>query len=136
MAFITVVSPDHPLARFEGEVTDEVMIQYRAIAAADSSRNLAPLTANLLSDQDVLTLPTIQCKYEAHLAGLGVGSVPEFMAREDIAAGRLVALNREAITSPPLHLAWQSHQQGKAIKWFIRELKNTSPFADLMQTVA
>lgn len=134
--FTNVVSPTHPLARYEGEISDEVLIQYRAIAAADSSRNLPPLTANLLTDQDVLTMPSLYCKYQAHKAGLGVGSVPQYMAADDIAAGKLVALPGEPIVSPPLYLAWHESQQGKAIKWFIKQLKNDSPFADIMQSVA
>jgi len=131
-----VVGPDHPLATYKQEITDELLIQYRAVAAADSSRNLPPLTANLLTDQDVLTLPTIRSKYAAHLASLGVGSVPCYMAKDDIAAGRLIELARPSITSPPLFLAWPESQQGKAIKWFIRELQERAPFAAILQSVA
>lgn len=134
--FTTVVGADHPLATYKGEITDELLIQYRAVAAADSSRNLPPQTANLLSDQDVLTLPTIQAKYQAHLANMGVGSVPCYMAEADIAAGRLVELDRPAIISPPLYLAWHEEQQGKAVKWFIREMQQHSPFAELVQKMA
>ena len=47
-------------------------------------------TINLLPGQEVLTVPSVQAKIEAHLRCLGCGWVAEPLAREHIAAGRLV----------------------------------------------
>ncbi len=48
------------------------------------------MTVNLLPGQDVLTVSNMQTKIDAQLRSLGCGFVPESMARDHIAAGRLV----------------------------------------------
>jgi DNA-binding transcriptional LysR family regulator len=137
MPFVFVVAPGHPLADYPEPIPQEVLLEYRAVAAADSSRNMPPRTANLLTGQDVLTMPDIYTKRQAHLAGLGVGSIPSWLAQRDIEEGRLIEKQVEGLNpSPPLYLAWQNHKVGKALEWMIRELTETPIFADLLQPVA
>ena len=137
MPFVFVVAPGHPLADYPAPIPHEVLLEYRAVAAADSSRNMPPRTANLLTGQDVLTMPDIYTKRQAHLAGLGVGSIPRWLAQADIEAGRLIEKQVEGLSpSPPLYIAWQDHKVGKALEWMIRELTQEAIFADLLQPVA
>lgn len=134
MPFIFVVAPGHPLADYPDPIPQDVLLEHRAVAAADSSRNMPPRTANLLTGQDVLTMPDIYTKRQAHLAGLGVGSLPRWLAKADIEAGRLVEKQIEGLSpSPPLCIAWQSHNVGKALEWMIRELTEDPLFNDLLR---
>ena len=90
LAFVFAVAPHHPLASAEGPVSDAQLLRHRAVAVADSAQRLAPVTVNLLPGQDVFTVPSTQAKLEAQLRCLGCGFLPEPVAREHIAAGRLV----------------------------------------------
>ncbi len=90
MPFIFVVAPHHPLATAAEPITDAELIRHRAVAVADSAQRLAPASFNLLAGQDVLTVPSTAAKIEAQIRGLGCGFLPEPLAREPLAAGRLV----------------------------------------------
>jgi DNA-binding transcriptional LysR family regulator len=118
-----MVAPGHPLARAGEPIPPEEIIKHRAIAAADSSRNLAPRTSGLLSGQDVLTVPDIHSKIAFQRAGLGVGYLPLHLTRGEVQAGRLVIKQVvEARTGIPLFLAWRTAHRGKALAWFIERL--------------
>ncbi|MDX1252331.1 MAG: LysR family transcriptional regulator [Gammaproteobacteria bacterium] len=132
--FVFVVAPDHPLAYAPEPITSEEILRYRAIAAADSSRGLPPRTAYLLSGQDVLTVPDMRTKVEAHRRGLGVGFVPRMMVTGDLAAGRLIekAVSRPS-PSPHMFIAWQSGHSGNALAWWLKHLGNEEMLAGLIQ---
>lgn len=123
VAFIFVMAPDHPLAALPEPLTEEQILPHRAVAIADTSRSLPPITSALLSGQEVLTVPDMTAKIEAHRRGLGVGSVPRFMVEEDLARGRLVARQVEmAVPQPAISMAWRSKGGGKALEWFVTRL--------------
>jgi len=123
--FLFVVAPDHPLASAPEPLAPEQIMQYRAIAAADSSRNLPPRTSGLISGQDVFTLPGLRPKLEAHAAGLGVGSLPAHLARAAVAEGRLVV--KQVLEPQPdarMCIAWRTAHSGRALAWFLERLKD------------
>ena len=99
---------------------------YRAVAAADSSRRLAPRSVGLLAGQDTLTVPDIDTKLAAQVAGLGCGFLPAFLAASDVAAGRLVI---KAVEPPRatvrLHAAWREARPGRALAWWIAAVTQT-----------
>jgi len=102
---------------------DQDIIRHRAISAADSSRNLPPRTAGILSGQDVLTLPNMQFKLQAQIAGLGAGYMPTKIAEHYASKGQLVIKQ----VAKPKHevmvfLAWRS-DGGKAQQWFIKQFQ-------------
>jgi len=79
----------------------------------------------------------MQAKLDAHLRGLGCGSLPEFMAREDIAAGRLVV---KTTTSPArvvsVNYAWRQGNpatQGRALQWWLNALQSPTTRAALLE---
>src|SRR5262249_10556311 len=114
LAFVYAVAPHHPLARVEEPLSDDVLKQYRAVAAADSSRAGRRRTVNLVGGKDVLTVPTMQAKLAAQLHGRGGGFLPEPMARPYIEAGHLV--ERKTVRVQPLatmHCAWRVRTAGK-----------------------
>lgn len=132
--FVFVVAPDHPLAEAPEPLGDEDLLCFRAVAAADSSRHLPPRTTALLSGQDVLTLPDMDTKLAAQRFGLGIGYVPRRMVAEDLAAGRLV--EKQVASSAPMpqvFLAWRSDDEGRALRWILRELEDHSRLAALLR---
>ncbi|HQR11087.1 MAG TPA: LysR family transcriptional regulator [Casimicrobiaceae bacterium] len=117
---IFAVAAQHPLAAAAEPLTEAQIAGYRAVVAADSSRHLAPRTVGLLAGQDTLTVPDMDAKLAAHVAGLGCGFLPAFVAAADVAAGRLVVKSVEPPRHPGrLHAAWREARPGRALAWWI-----------------
>ena len=123
LEFIYAVSKNHPLAKLAEPLQNLDIMKYRSISAADSSRNLAPRTSGILTGQDVLTVPDMQTKLQAQIAGLGVGYLPKKLAEQYIASGELV---RKQVAEPrhevTAFLAWRSNG-GKAQQWLLEQLQ-------------
>ena len=142
MDFVFAVAPHHPLAAFNGAIPDLELLRHRAVAVADSARQLAPLTLNLLPGQEVFTVASVQAKVEAQLRCLGCGYLAEPLAREHIRAGRLVAktLQRE---NPRARLgyAWRQSAtpqpkkapQGLALAWWLKQLGSAATRRALLE---
>lgn len=130
--FVYAVAPHHPLADHPEPLGQSDIHVHRAIAAADSSRNLPPRTAGILSGQDVFTVPDMQAKVEAHLYGLGAGYLPKHIASRYAAEGKLVIKAvAEERSDVQFFLVWRSRQSGRSLQWFIEQLKQRS-IGDLM----
>jgi len=135
MAFVFAVAPHHPLAAAAEPLEDGELVRHRAIAVADSAQRLPPITVNLQPGQDVLTVSDMSAKIDALLRGLGAGFVPEAMARDHIAAGRLVvkSVQRNRLDGR-LGYAWRTPVAGKrgagarkpalglALRWWLEQL--------------
>ncbi len=121
--FVYAVAPFHPLANMSEPLENSTIIQYCAVSAADTSRQLAPRTSGILTGQDVLTVPDMQAKMAAQIRGLGVGYLPRKMAEKAVAQGLLV-IKQVAETKPETtsFLAWRG-KGGKAQQWLIKELR-------------
>lgn len=122
LEFHYAVAPHHPLASMPEPLQNFDIMRYCAVSAADTSRNLPPRTSGILSGQDVLTVPDMQSKLEAQIAGLGVGYLPRRLAEKYAAEGKLVI--KTVAESKPLattFLAWCS-KGGKAQQWLVKEL--------------
>jgi DNA-binding transcriptional LysR family regulator len=145
LEFVFAVAPHHPLAAMSEPIDDSELIRHRAVAVADSAQRMAPITLNLLAGQDVLTVSDMAAKIDAQLRGLGCGFVPEPMARDHIAAGRLVArqvqrtrlegrlgyawrtpvaARRGAARKPPL---------GLALRWWLEQLDSETTRKALLE---
>ena len=137
--FVFAVAPHHPLAAVEGKLTDAQVMRHRAVAVADSAQRLNPITVNLLPGQDIFTVATTQAKLEAQLRCLGCGYLPEPIAREHIAAGRLVVKTTERLRAVvQLGYAWRTSapregsaarasrqpQVGMALRWWLDQLES------------
>lgn len=123
LEFHYAVAPNHPLAKLADPLQNQDIKRYRSVSAADSSKNLAPRTSGILSGQDVLSVPDMEAKLQAQIAGLGVGYLPKKLAERYAARGELVikivAEPKPDVTS---FLAWRSNG-GKAQQWLIKELQ-------------
>ena len=134
--FAFAIAPSHPLANYPEPLKNSDILQYRAISAADSSRNLPPRTSGLLSGQDVLTVPGLAAKIEAHHLGLGVGYLPVHLAKQELAAGRLVIRDvEEPKPAVQLFIAWRSSHKGKALRWFLDRLSQPEILANMLTYV-
>ena len=134
--FVFVVAPHHPLAAATEPLADAELIRHRAVAVADSALRLTPVTVNLLPGQDVLTVSDMRAKIDALLRSLGCGFVPEPMAHDHIAAGRLVVkgVQRNRLEGR-FGYAWRTPvaprrgtakkpQPGLALKWWLEQLES------------
>jgi len=130
MVFVFAVAPHHPLAAVAGLISESELLRHRAVAVADSAQRLAPLTVNLLPGQEVFTVATTQAKIEAQIRCLGCGYIPEPLAREHIAAGRLVVKQTHRPPTPVrFGYAWRNpgaraSQQGLALRWWLDQLES------------
>jgi DNA-binding transcriptional LysR family regulator len=138
--FAFVVAPHHPLASVSRVLEDADIIQHRAVAVADTSRRVTPLTYNLLEGQDVLTVSTIQAKVDALVLGLGCGYVPQAQVAAHVQTRRLVT--KATARGPRLvHMGYgwrtlaaprpKKAPQGLALAWWIKQLESESTRAAL-----
>ncbi len=128
-----MVAPTHPLAGAPEPIPPEEIRKHRSVAAADSSRNLPPRSAGLLSGQDVLTVPDLSTKILCQCAGLGVGYLPVNFVQPEIRAGRLLVKQvLEPKIGASLFIAWRTNNRGKALKWFLDRLEDKKLLAGLI----
>lgn len=122
---VFAVAPDHPLAKVQRPLRDDDILGYRAIVVRDTSRNLPPRSAGLLTGQDTLSVPDLDAKVEAHRRGLGVGYLPRSLAEREQRAGRLVikAVQGARLTTT-LSLAWRHGGHGRALQWLLAEFQD------------
>lgn len=125
--FRFAVAPHHPLAPAPEPLADALIGQHRAVAVADSTQRGSGVTVNLLSGQEVLTVPSMQHKLEAQLRGMGCGFLPVPLAQPYVDAGQLVlkAVERGARVAR-VGYAWRSGTGkgsiGKALQWWLDQL--------------
>ncbi len=133
--FVFAVAPHHPLAAHDGPISEAELLRHRAVAVADSAQRLTPITVNLLPGQDVFTVANTHDKIEAQLRCLGCGYLPEPMAREHIAAGRLVV--KQTHRGPgiaPMGYAWRSSGAiGEALRWWLDQLESPATRRALLE---
>jgi DNA-binding transcriptional LysR family regulator len=134
---VFAVAPQHPLAQVAEPLRSADILQHRAVAIADTSRQLPPRSAGLLTGQEVLTVSDMETKREAQLLGLGVGYLPRFWIDGDIASGTLLVKEVEGGNNKPLlSIAWRSDHKGKALKWFVDKLKDPTTASALLQAAS
>lgn len=127
--FVFAVAPAHPLAAIDRPLDKSDLLPYRAVAVSDSARQLGPRTVGLLFGQDMLAVPDMETKYAFQLRGIGFGFLPEAWARPAIAAGLLVEM--EVVEPKPeetFYLAWRSGEDGAALAWWLKRVREHAPF--------
>ena len=124
LEWVFAVAPDHPLAAAPEPLAPDAILTHRAVAVADSSRNLPPRTAGLLTGQETLTVHSMSAKLLAQQMGLGVGHLPRVVAQREAAAGTLVIKQTdEGRLAAQLYLAWRGSRKGKALAWWIKQVQ-------------
>jgi DNA-binding transcriptional LysR family regulator len=130
---VFAAAPFHPICNEPQPLADATILHYRAVSVADSSRTLPPRTVGLISGQDTLTVPTMEAKASAQVAGLGVGFLPKWIAEREAAAGRLRILEVAGTRlAGDVYIVWRPGQEGKALKWFVKRLEDPLVAAELL----
>ena len=128
--FVFAVAPHHALASALEPLPDSVLRAHRAVAVADSVQRGDGLTIGLFGGQEVLTVASMEDKLQAQLRGLGSGFLPECMAREYIASGKLVVRQTErTIRLVRPHYAWRATGKshiGQALQWWLKQLESAA----------
>lgn len=120
MTTVFAVAPTHPLATAREPLTEAQIGAHRGVVAADSSRRLPPRSLGTLSGQQTLTVPDLDAKLAAQVAGLGCGYLPLSCAAAELAGGRLVLKAVEHPRPPQrVHAAWRVPRPGNALGWWI-----------------
>ena len=131
--FVFAVAPSHPLAALPEPLRREQILAYRAVAVGDTSRNQPPRSVGLLSGQDVLTVPSLEAKTSAQVAGLGCGYLPRFAAMVEAGARRLVIKEvEEHNPEERAGYAWRTGEKGRALRWFVKRLEDPQVRAALL----
>lgn len=140
ISFVYAVAPHHPLARVKEAITDDMMLQHRAVAVADSVQRGGGMTVGLLGGQNVLTVPGMLAKLEAQIRGIGAGFLPEYMARPYLLTGRLV---EKTVARPQrvvrLSYAWRNNtdnKPGRALQWWLEQLEKPGTRDALLESPA
>lgn len=119
---VYVASANHPIHQEEEPMAEASRVKYRGIAIADTARERPSLTVQLLDKQHRLTVSSIESKYQAILAGLGVGTLPYDMVKDDIEAGRLKLIDENFRAYTDIIMAWRRDSMGEAKSWMLREI--------------
>lgn len=131
------VAPTHPLAQMPGPLPGSLIQQYRAVAVGDTGRALPSITAGLLTGQETLTVPSLNAKLQAQLAGLGCGHLPRTLAAPYLASGALIEKQTmEAKPEGTSRIAWRTAARGKSLKWFLNRLAEPATQRMLLGTRA
>lgn len=130
---VLVAAPFHPACEAPQPLDEAALERHRAVSVADSSRLLPPRTVGFLSGRDVLTVPSMEDKAAAHVAGLGVGFLPKAIADREAAAGRLRILEaRPERPASDVGIAWRPGKEGNALRWFAKRLQDPLVCAELL----
>ena len=139
MAFVFAVAPHNPLASMTGPLSDADILRHRAVAVADSAKQLSPITFNLLPGQDVLTVSSMPAQLEAQLRCMGCGFLPEALARPHIDAGRLIVKEvQRPRHSAEFGYAWratsnQDASLGLGLQWWLQQLQSPTTQKALLE---
>ncbi len=119
---LPVVTPDHPLARFDGEIPPDALRDHVQLVLTDRSGMTGNRDYGVLGSR-TWRLGDLGAKHAMLRAGLGWGNMPRHIVEEDLASGklRLIRLGRRA--SLPMSVAWRLlHPPGPAAAWMVSRL--------------
>lgn len=124
MEWVFAVSPRHPLAKVREPLQQEQLLPYRAVVVADSSRTIDRRGYGWLSGQQTMAVPSMRAKIRLQCEGLGIGWLPRRRVQSLVKRGDLVE-KRVADAREPnvLYVAWRSDHAGRAMEWWLSQLR-------------
>lgn len=123
-SMVWVASASHYIHNRKGVFDEEAREKYRVIAIADTAREQAALSVNILQKQPRLTVTSFYAKVEALKAGLGIGTLPKQVAMPLVDSGDLKLIEGGEERSADIVVAWRRNTSGEAKSWCIQYLKN------------
>lgn len=135
--WVFAVSPRHPLAKTKEALNREMILRHRAIVVADSARRSADVRGyGLQSGQATLAVPSMRAKAHAQCEGLGIGWLPKARVSSLISSGALLLKETVEQREPnTLYAAWRGDQEGRAMRWWVEQLKQPRLAKRLVQGV-
>ena len=136
MEWVFAVSPRHPLAVAKGPLKRETISAHRAVVVADSARATAGRAYGLIGGQASLAVPSMRAKILAQRDGLGVGWLPRHRVSTLLKRGELVEKHTIDPREPNvLYVAWRGDQEGRALQWWLEQLRQPRLAKRLVQGV-
>ncbi|MGO1191141.1 LysR family transcriptional regulator [Vibrio casei] len=127
---VWVAAPKHIVHKRTSDFGHQTRKKYRAIAIADSARTAPRLSRNLVDDQPRLTVSNFPVKIESLCAGLGIGTLPRYVANPLIEQKKLAIIEGSEVLSFEMVIAWRRNKMGKAKSWCIQYLKKYWKISD------
>ncbi|GLQ87291.1 LysR family transcriptional regulator [Dyella flagellata] len=136
MEWVFAVSPRHPLAKVREPLQQEQLLPYRAVVVADSSRTIDRRGYGWLSGQQTVAAPSMRAKILLQRDGLGIGWLPRRRIQALLKQGELVE-KRVADAREPnvLYVAWRSDHTGRAMEWWLSQLRQPRLAQRLVQGI-
>ncbi|MGH8491605.1 MAG: LysR family transcriptional regulator [Moraxellaceae bacterium] len=137
LEWVFAVAPTHALAKEKGVLQSETVLAHRTIVVADSSRRSDALRSyGVLGGQATLAVPGMREKIQAQRAGLGVGWLPRTRVASLLERGDLVEKKMADPREPnTLYVAWRGDHEGRALQWWLEQLKQPRLAAALVNGV-
>ncbi|MGJ7510720.1 LysR family transcriptional regulator [Variovorax sp. GT1P44] len=136
MEWAFAVSPRHPLAKAKEPLGRDQIVSHRAVVVADTSRGTAGSAYGIQGGQATLAVPTMHAKILAQREGLGVGWLPRQRIASLLERGELVEMQTADPREPNiLYVAWRGEQEGRALDWWLAQLKQARLAKRLVQGV-
>ncbi len=133
--WVFAIAPRHPLASIREPLRREQIAKQRGIVVADSSR-ASGRAYGLLGGQTSLAVPSMRAKILAQRDGLGVGWLPRQRVASLLKRGELVEKDTADPREPNvLYVAWRGEQEGRALKWWLDQLREPRLARRLVQGI-
>jgi DNA-binding transcriptional LysR family regulator len=117
ISFVFALSPHHPLAQVHTPLTHENISAYPMIVVPDSSKNMSKASSGYAPENQMVSVPSMDAKIKAQVAGLGVGFVPLSAATAYLEAGLLIA---KEVERPKIngrcYMAWRQDKMNPVLK--------------------
>lgn len=127
LSWCCVVAVDHPLARYPGPITDDILRQWPSLVLEDTSRSLPKRTTWLLDNQKRLVVPDWQSGNVCLTQGLCIGMVPAHLARPFIEHGHWAVLHLEnPFADAACCLTWRQNDDSPALAWLLDYLGDSA----------
>nr|WP_315591715.1 LysR family transcriptional regulator [uncultured Cupriavidus sp.] len=127
VAFLMVAASHHPLAAIDGPIAKDELARHTQLVLTDRSELSAGWQHGIFSSL-TWRLADLFAKHEFLLGGLGWGGMPLHVVKDDIDAGRLVALQIDDVPPGGLNLQMSAvyptaSPPGPAGRWFIEQVR-------------
>lgn len=129
LLLVMVAAPGHPLAAIKGPIDPDVLRNHVQLVLTDRSDVTAARDYSVYSG-NTWRLSDLGAKQEMLRAGLGFGSLPAHMVKDDVAAGRLVVLEIAAgfgrgLRFPMVLTRRSDRAMGPATRWLVERLTSS-----------
>ncbi|MGF1697613.1 LysR family transcriptional regulator [Vibrio lamellibrachiae] len=119
---IWVASNLSPILSELAPTNDAVRKQYKVVAVADSAVDAPKATKNILYNQPVFTVGSMQDKLSAIKANIGIGTLPRNLIKHELNSGELIEFC--LAKKVDLVVAWKRAEMGRAKSLCIKTLES------------